>query len=56
MLLCDVARQEIWRGNPELALTYMEMALVRADRITTTERAMASTVRGAARPHPWRFS
>jgi hypothetical protein len=27
-------------------LTYVEMALVRADRLTATERAMASTVRG----------
>jgi hypothetical protein len=38
-----------------LALTYVEMALVRADRLTATERAMASTVRGRPRPHPWRF-
>jgi hypothetical protein len=29
-----------------LALTYVEMALVQADRLTATERAMASTVRG----------
>jgi hypothetical protein len=38
-----------------LALTYVEMALARADRLTATERAMASTVRGRPRPHPWRF-
>jgi hypothetical protein len=29
-----------------LALPYVEMALVRADRLTATEQAMASTVRG----------
>jgi hypothetical protein len=28
------------------ALTYVEMALVRADRLTVTARAMVSTVRG----------
>jgi hypothetical protein len=38
-----------------LALTYVEMALMRADRLTATERAMASTVRDRPRPHPWRF-
>jgi hypothetical protein len=38
-----------------LALTYVELARVRADRLTATERAMASTVRGPPRPHPWRF-
>jgi hypothetical protein len=30
-----------------LALRYVEMALVRADRPTVTERAMAGTVRAA---------
>jgi hypothetical protein len=33
----------------------LEVALVRADRLTATERAMASTVRGRPRPHQWRF-
>ncbi len=37
-----------------LALTYVELALVGADRLTATERAMVSTVRGRPRPHPWR--
>ena len=55
MLLCDMARQEIWCGDPDTGLTYVKMALVRADRLTATERAMASTVRGRPRPHPWRF-
>ena len=56
MLLCDMARQEMCGAAIRtLALTYVEMALVRADRLTATERAMASTVRGRPRPHPWRF-
>jgi hypothetical protein len=42
MLLCDIARQEIRCGDPDTALTYVEMALVRADRLTATERPMAS--------------
>jgi hypothetical protein len=50
MLLCDMARQEIWccdpDGDPDAGPEYVEMALVRADRLTATERAMASTVRG----------
>ena len=46
LLPCDMARQEIWWAIRRLALTFVEMALVRADRFTATERAMASTVRG----------
>ena len=40
--------RERWRHREpgQVALTYVEMALVRADRLTATERAMASTVRG----------
>ena len=52
-LLCDMARQEIWCGDPDTGPDVLEMALVRADRLTATERAMASTVRGRPRPHPW---
>src|SRR5438445_13333961 len=39
-----------------LALTYVEMAMVRADRLTATERAMASTVRGRPRAAPMEVS
>jgi len=48
----EVNRCAIWPSRRSgaairtLALTYVEMALVRADRLTATERAMASTVRG----------
>jgi hypothetical protein len=45
MLLCDMARRS-GAAIRTLALRYVEMALVRADRLTATERAMASTVRG----------
>jgi hypothetical protein len=47
-LLASMARQEVWCDNPDGGLTYVEMALVRADRLTATERAMLSTVRARA--------
>ncbi|WP_412540075.1 hypothetical protein R8Z50_30300 [Longispora sp. K20-0274] len=46
--LSSMARQEIWCGQADQGLTYIEMALVRADRLTATERAMLSTVRARA--------
>lgn len=48
MLLSSMARQEIWCGQPDDGLTYVEMALVRADRLTPTEWAMLHTVRARA--------
>ncbi|WP_018583283.1 hypothetical protein [Salinispora arenicola] len=48
MLLTNMARQAIWCGRPDNGLTYIEMGLVRADRLTATERAMLHTVRARA--------
>lgn len=48
MLLSDMARQEIWCGDPDTGLTHVELALVRPDRLTPTERAMLHTVRARA--------
>jgi hypothetical protein len=48
MLLSSMARQEVWCGNPDEALTHVELALVRADRLTATERTMLCTVRARA--------
>ena len=47
-VLSSMARQEIWRGEPDQGLTYAELALVRADRLTATERAMLHTARARA--------
>jgi hypothetical protein len=47
-LLSSMARQAIWCGRPDDGLTYIEMGLVRADRLTATERAMLHTVRSRA--------
>lgn len=43
-----MARQAIWVGDPDTGLTDAEKGLVRADRITTTERAMLHTARARA--------
>lgn len=48
MLLSSMARQAIWCGQPDDGLTYVEMGLVRAERLTHTERAMMHTVRARA--------
>jgi hypothetical protein len=48
MLLSSMARQAIWCGHPDEGLTCVEMGLVRADRLTATERAMLHTVRARA--------
>ncbi|MCG5215490.1 helix-turn-helix domain-containing protein [Streptosporangium sp. KLBMP 9127] len=42
------ARQEIWVGNSDSGLTYAELGLARADRLTATERAMLHTARARA--------
>lgn len=47
-VLSSMARQEIWRGEPDQGLTLAESALVRADRLTATERAMLHTARARA--------
>jgi hypothetical protein len=48
LLLTAMARQAIWCELPDEGLTYIEMGLVRADRLTNTERAMLNTVRARA--------
>ncbi len=48
IVLARMARQEIWCGNADDGLTYAEMALVRAERLTSTERAMLHTIRARA--------
>ncbi len=47
-LLSNLARQAIWRGDPDAGLTHTELALVRADRLTATELAMLHTARARA--------
>ena len=47
-VLSSMARQEVWRGEPDVGLTYAELALVRSDRLTATERAMLHTARARA--------
>lgn len=48
MVLSSMARQAVWCGQADEGLTYVEMGLVRADRLTATERAMLHTVRARA--------
>jgi hypothetical protein len=47
-VLSGMAEQEIWTGQPDEGLTRAEEALVRADRLTATERAMLHTDRARA--------
>lgn len=47
-VLSSMARQAIWCGDPDSGLTFTELALVRADRLTATERAMLHTARARA--------
>lgn len=47
-ILSSMARQAIWTGQPNEGLTLTEHALVRADRLTATERAMPHTARARA--------
>ncbi|MFE2744064.1 hypothetical protein ACFXKX_06760 [Streptomyces scopuliridis] len=44
----DLTRQAVWIGSPDDGLTYAENGLVRADRLTATERAMLHTARARA--------
>jgi len=39
-VLCSMAEQTSWCGDPDAGLTFTESALVRAGRLTATERAM----------------
>lgn len=47
-VLSSMAREAIWRGDADAGLTWIELALVRADRLTATERAMLLTARARA--------
>lgn len=47
-VLSKMARQAMCMGDADAGLTYAEMATVRADRLTATERAMLHTVRARA--------
>lgn len=47
-VLSSMARQATWLGQPDEALTLTEYALVRADRLTPTERAMLHTAHARA--------
>ncbi|MCP2256493.1 hypothetical protein LX15_000176 [Streptoalloteichus tenebrarius] len=47
-VLCSLARTSFWRGDPDSGLTWIEYAMVRADRLTHTERAMLTAVRSRA--------
>lgn len=47
-VLSSMARQAIWCGDSDGGLTFTELALVRADRLTGTERAMLHTARARA--------
>jgi hypothetical protein len=47
-VLSSMARQAIWCGDPDGGLTLVELAMVRADRLTPTERAMLLSARARA--------
>jgi hypothetical protein len=47
-ILADMARLAIFVGQPDEGLTYIDHALVRAERLTPTERAMLHTTRARA--------
>jgi transcriptional regulator with XRE-family HTH domain len=47
-ILSNMARQAIFLGRSDEGLTYCDYALVRADRLTPTERAMLHNVRAHA--------
>ncbi|MGY0234114.1 helix-turn-helix domain-containing protein [Longispora urticae] len=48
IVLADMARRSIFIGDPDTGLTHIETAMVRADRLTSTERAMLHAVRARA--------
>jgi hypothetical protein len=52
-LLATMARLDTWVGQPDRGLTHTQLALVRSDRLTATERAMLHSLeaRALARMH-----
>ncbi|WP_147268069.1 XRE family transcriptional regulator [Spongiactinospora rosea] len=48
IILASMARQALWRNDPDTTLTRIEMAQVRSDRLTPAARAMLSAVRSRA--------
>lgn len=42
-VLSTMARQAIWRGDPDMGLTLIDVAFIRRERLTPTERAMLFT-------------
>jgi hypothetical protein len=48
LVLSCMARQAMWCGDPDAGLTFIELAMVRADRLTATERAILHTGRAQA--------
>jgi len=47
-LLTNMARQAAWCGDPDSGLTHTELALVRPDRLTASERAWLQATRAGA--------
>ncbi|TFE32908.1 XRE family transcriptional regulator [Frankia sp. B2] len=46
--LSSMARQAIWRGDPDMGLTLVDVAFIRAERLTPTERAMLLAAKARA--------
>ena len=49
-VLCSMAEQVSWCGDPDTGLAYAESALVRATRLTATERALLHNSRARDLP------
>jgi hypothetical protein len=47
-VLACMSRQATWCGDPDQGVTFTELALVRSDRLTATERSMLHTDRSRA--------
>jgi len=47
-LLATTARLDTWIGEPDRGLTHIQLALVRSDRLTATERAMLHSIEARA--------
>ncbi|MCP2163918.1 XRE family transcriptional regulator [Goodfellowiella coeruleoviolacea] len=47
-ILSDMARQEMWCGDPDTALTHVEQAGIRADRLTSIELGKLASIRARA--------
>ncbi|ORT46787.1 hypothetical protein KBI5_23320 [Frankia sp. KB5] len=47
-VLSTMARQAIWRGDPDMGLTLIDVGFIRSERLTPTERAMLYTGRARA--------